>query len=180
MHVHLFLFWPVYAHFFITFFLRMKNSNRQIRRFHAYVTNTASHSKISNRKIPVNCLKEKLKTLLHMIVFLKHDQLIQTEGLIENFTHALNFANCYVESRQCQTLYDTCTYPIMHLIPPPPLPLRFAWPLFFISPGCHSRPKRNWKQCLRKILGANKVLRLVHYGWCASGEFMCRYVQTLS
>ena len=70
------------------------------------------------RKILVNCLKEKLKTLLHMIVFLKHDQLIQTEGLIENFTHALNFANCYVESRQCQTLYDTCTYPIMHLIPP--------------------------------------------------------------
>ena len=72
------------------------------------------------RKILVNCLKEKLKTLLHMIVFLKHDQLIQTEGLIENFTHALNFANCYVESRQCQTLYDTCTYPIMHLIPPTP------------------------------------------------------------
>ena len=49
-----------------------------------------------------------------MTVFLKHDQLIQTEGLIENFTHALNFANCHVESRQCQTLYATCTSPIMH------------------------------------------------------------------
>ena len=117
--------------FFHYFFLRMKNSNRQIRRFHAYVTNTASHSKISNRKIPVNCLKEKLKTLLHMIVFLKHDQLIQTEGLIENFTHALNFANCYVESRQCQTLYDTCTYPIMHLIPPTTPPAQICMTFVF-------------------------------------------------
>ena len=53
-----------------------------------------------------------------MIVFLEHDQLIQTDCLIETFTHALNFANCYVESRQFQTLYATCTYPIMHLIPP--------------------------------------------------------------
>ena len=83
------------------------------------------------RKILVNCLKEKLKTLLHMIVFLKHDQLIQTEGLIENFTHALNFANCYVESRQCQTLYDTCTYPIMHLIPPTTPPAQICMTFVF-------------------------------------------------
>ena len=113
--------------FFSLLFLRMKNSNRQIRRLHTYVTNKSTPCKPTSciplhhfRKMGVNCLKEKLKTLVHMIVFLKHDQLIQTEGLIENFTHALNFANCYVESRQCQTLYATCISPIMHLIPPPP------------------------------------------------------------
>ena len=44
------------------------------------------------RKIRVNCLKEKLKTLVHMIVFLKHDQLIKRDCLTETFTHALNFA----------------------------------------------------------------------------------------
>ena len=53
-----------------------------------------------------------------MIVLLERDQLIQTDCLIETFTRALNFANCHVESRQFQTLYATCTYPIMHLIPP--------------------------------------------------------------
>ena len=37
--------------------------------------------------------------------------------------------------------------------------------LFFISPGYYSRSKRNWKQCLCKVLEANKV----HYGRCASG-----------
>ena len=146
----------------------MKYSNRQIRRFHAYVTNKCTPCKPTwciplhhFRKILVNCLKENLKTLVHMIVFLKHDQLIQTEGLIENFTHALNFAKCHVESRQCQTLYDICTYPIMHLIPllpPPPPPRSDLHNLcFFISPGYYSRPKRNWKQCLCKILGANKI-----------------------
>ena len=116
----LFLFWPVYAHFFHYFFLRMKNSNRQIRRLHAYVTNKFTPCKPTCciplhhfRKIRVNCLKEKLKTLVHMIVFLKYDQLIQTEGLLETFMHVLNFANCHVESRQCQTLYDTCTYLIL-------------------------------------------------------------------
>ena len=123
----MFVFWPVYAHFFHCFFLRMKNSNRQIRLLHTYVTNKSTPCKPTSciplyhfRKMGVNCLKEKLKTLVHMIVFLKQDQLIQTEGLIENFTHALNFANCYVESRQCQTLYATCISPIMHLIPPAP------------------------------------------------------------
>ena len=75
------------------------------------------------RKILVNCLKEKLKTLLHMIVFLKHDQLIQTEGLIENFTHALNFANCYVESRQCQT-FNIRHLHISHNAPYSPHPSR--------------------------------------------------------
>ena len=81
-----FLFWPVYAHFFHYFFLRMKNSNRQIRRFHAYVTNKCTPCKPTCciplhhfRKILVNCLRENLKTSVHMIVFLKHDQLIQTD-----------------------------------------------------------------------------------------------------
>ena len=37
--------------------------------------------------------------------------------------------------------------------------------MFFISPGYYSRSKRNWKQCLCKVLEANKV----HYGRCASG-----------
>ena len=99
---------------FSLLFLRMKNFNRQIRRLHAYVTNQSIPCKPTCciplhhfRKIRVDCLKEKLKTLVHMIVFLKHDQLIQKGGLIESFTHALNFANCHVESRQCQTLYVT-------------------------------------------------------------------------
>ena len=53
--------------------------------------------------------------------------------------------------------------PLAHLLkctlfapsPPTPLPAKKknAKPLFFISPGCYSRPKRNWKQCLYKILG---------------------------
>ena len=37
--------------------------------------------------------------------------------------------------------FATCTSPIMHLICP--LPLSFAQPLFFISPGYYSPPKRN-------------------------------------
>ena len=49
---------------------------------------TASHFTISERYVLVNCLKEKLKTLGHMIVFLKHDQLIQTEGLIETLARS--------------------------------------------------------------------------------------------
>ena len=84
-----FLFLPVYAHFFSLLFLRMKNSNRQIRRLHAYVTSKSTPCKPTCciplhhiKKIGVNCLEEKLKTLVHMIVFLKHDQLIQTEDLI--------------------------------------------------------------------------------------------------
>ena len=107
--------------FFSLLFLRMKNSNRQIRRLHAYLTNKSTPCKPTCciplhhlRKIRVNCLKEKLMTLVHITVFLKHDQLIQTEGLIENFMHDLNFANYHVESRQCQTLYATYTSSIMH------------------------------------------------------------------
>ena len=53
---------------------------------------------------------------------------------------------------------------ISHNAPYLPSP-NFASPLFFISPGYYSRAKRNWKQCLSKILGANKV----HYGQCGSG-----------
>ena len=53
------------------------------------------------------------------------------------------------------------TFPIMHLI----CPRRFCITFVFISPGYCSRPKRNWKQWLCKILGANKV----HYGKCGSG-----------
>ena len=34
------------------------------------------------------------------------------------------------------------------------------------SPGYHSRPKRNWKQCFYNILGANKV----HFGRFARSE----------
>ena len=129
MNVRLFLFWPVYAHFFITFF-----KNEKFQQANSTVSRVCYKYCIplqNFRKIPVNCLKEKLKTLLHMIVFLQHDQLIQTEGLIENFTHALNFANCYVESRQCQTLYDTCTYPIMHLIPPTTPPAQICMTFVF-------------------------------------------------
>ena len=40
----------------------------------------------------------------------------------------------------------------MHLIcppPPPPPPQILHNPLFFISPGYYSRPKRNWKQGMR-------------------------------
>ena len=60
----------------------------------------------------------------------------------------------------------------MHLIcpPHPPPQKKFAYPLFFISSGYYSRPKRHWKQCLCKILGwgvggANKV----HYGKFGNG-----------
>ena len=166
----------------------MKYSNRQIRRFHAYVTNKCTPCKPTwciplhhFRKILVNCLKENLKTLVHMIVFLKHDQLIQTEGLIENFTHALNFAKCHVESRQCQTLYDICTYPIMHLIPllphPPPHPAQICITFVFSFPlGITAVPREIENNASAKFWGQK---REVHYGWCASGEFECRYVQTL-
>ena len=48
-----------------------------------------------------------------------------------------------------QIEYATCTSPLMHLICPP----KFCQPLFFISAGYYSCPKRNWKQCLCKLLG---------------------------
>ena len=44
--------------------------------------------------------------------------------------------------------YATFTFHIMHLICLP----KFCIILVFISPGYYSRPKRNWKQCLCKIL----------------------------
>ena len=60
--------------FFSLLFLRMKNSNRQIRRLHAYLTNKSTPCKPTCciqlhhlRKIRVNCLKEKLKTLVHTV-----------------------------------------------------------------------------------------------------------------
>ena len=62
-------------------------------------------------------------------------------------------------------LYATCTSPIMHLICSPKFGT--TGPLFFISPGYYSRPKRNWKQCLCKVWGASEV----HCGKYASGEF---------
>ena len=50
--------------------------------------------------------------------------------------------------------YATCISPTMHLICAPPPPLAHDhWRLLFISPGYYSRPKRNWKQFLCKILG---------------------------
>ena len=38
-----------------------------------------------------------------------------------------------------QIEYATCKFPLMHLICPP----NFGQPLFFISPGYNSCPKRN-------------------------------------
>ena len=72
------------------------------------------------------------------------------------------------------SLFATSRFPVMHLIclppPPPPTKKNLPQPLFFISPGYYSLPKRNWKQCLCKIFGdgggrGNKL----HYGRCASG-----------
>ena len=57
-----------------------------------------SHSTISEK---YELLKEKLTTLVHMTVFLKHDELIQTEGLIETFTHALNFLGDVQVANSC-------------------------------------------------------------------------------
>ena len=66
------------------------------------------------RKIRVNCLKEKLKTLGHMIVFLKHDQLIQTEGLIETFTLALNFDPSLPRTSNCGLRLPVCGSTFKH------------------------------------------------------------------
>ena len=57
--------------------------------------------------------------------------------------------------------YATCTSPTMHLISPPTFCVAFVF-----------HPKRNWKQCLCKILGGNKV----HYGRRASGIFFFRRI----
>ena len=59
------------------------------------------------------------------------------------------------------TRFATCTSPINYFIYPP------AKPLFFISPGYCSRPKRNSKQyAYGKVWGTNEV----HPGRCASDE----------
>ena len=42
-------------------------------------------------------------------------------------------------------------------------------PLFFVSPGYYSLPKRNWKQCLCKIFVGNKV----HCEKCRTSECNC-------
>ena len=47
------------------------------------------------------------------------------------------------------TLFVICISPVIHLVPPPPHPPpNFAY----------SRPKRNWKQCLCKILGGKQYV----------------------
>ena len=69
--------------------------------------------------------------------------------------------------------FTICTSPIIHLVcspprPPPP------------PPGYYSRPKRNWKQCFRKILGGGGGANKVHFGRCASGEWKKANKQKLS
>ena len=50
-------------------------------------------------------------------------------------------------------VYATCTYPIMHIIGPPPPPV-FTKALFSVSLGTAVKLKRNDKQRLCKILEA--------------------------
>ena len=68
-----------------------------------------------------------------------------------------------------------CTSPIMHLICPSPHTKKNCTTLVFHFSWYYSRPKRNWKQCLWEILGANKV----HYGRCASWTMIKVYVIVL-
>ena len=163
MHVRLFLFWPVYAHFFHCFLQEWKI---RTSKFDGYTSMLQI-----NPPPRVNCLKEKLTTLVNMIVFLKHDQLIQTGSLIK---------------RIVRTLWILLTATLNHLRVP-----NFIRHLH-ISHNAPCSPSNLYNLCfsfvlgitvvqrkirkLAKFLGANKV----HYGICASSEFMCRYGQTLS
>ena len=97
----------------------MKNSKSQIRRLHelhayvAPVTNKSTRPLSANLRHPTllpfqndtgELFERKSEDIsTDMIVFLKHDQLIQTRSFIETFKLALNFANCYVEFT-CSTL----------------------------------------------------------------------------
>ena len=54
----------------------------------------------------------------------------------------------------------------------PCFPWNLAWPLYSISPGHYSYPKRNQTQWLCKIWWVNKV----HYGLCENGEFEKSYL----
>ena len=59
------------------------------------------------------------------------------------------------------------------------LPQNFAWALFSVSLGATSTPKRNWRQCLRKILGWQTNSIMVCYGSFCSGQLNSRYCNTL-
>jgi len=50
--------------------------------------------------------------------------------------------------------YNICHFHISHNTPC--LPPKILHNLFPISPGCYSHPKRNWRQCLCKILGGKQ------------------------
>ena len=59
----------------------------------------------------------------------------------------------------------------MNVVPPPPRPpprheKKMASPLFAVSPGYYSHPKRNRSQLIGKIFDVNKL----HYGLCENGE----------
>ena len=98
-----------------------------------------------------------------LVNILKQNLWSEMRYAVDNFDLAFH---CWDEKR-----FTICTSPIIHLVcsPPPPSPphkKQLHNLLFLISSGYCSFPGRNWKQCLRKIFGANKV----HYGRCAIGD----------
>ena len=63
-------------------------------------------------------------------------------------------------------LHAISIFPTMHLFVPP----NFAQPLFFISPGYYSRPKRSLNNAYAKFGGGGgEGVNKVHYGKCGRG-----------
>ena len=61
-------------------------------------------------------------------------------------------------------IYATCTSPIMHLIPPTPIPQKLYNLCFSFLLGITAVPREIENNAYTKFWRANKV----HYGWCAS------------
>ena len=77
-------------------------------------------------------------------------------GLVSNCT-----VGQFLGTSHSLLTHAECT--IMHLVSPP----EFCVTTVSNYSGYYSRPKRNRRQWLCKVLGVNKV----HYGKCENGEF---------
>ena len=81
--------------------------------------------------------------------------------LKQNPWSKMRYAVDNFEMKRIRHLHISHNTPCLPPSSPPHQKKKFASAFFLIFPGHYSFPRRNWKECLCKVLGANKV----YYPW---------------